>query len=678
MAQVFLDAHPHHVLIKTDFTNAFNLVPRRLILHGLQTFCPRLIPWFQWAYGAASPLVDAQGRTMGASATGCRQGDPLASLLFCVAIQAALQDVQELLEREYASAMVSPTSDILHPGYVLGYMDDLTIAVPAALANRVATALEDIFRDSGLILNKAKCRFVGPLSTSIAAPYFTCVPDGDIILGSPTGTEEFRTTTCEKMVDGMAAPLPTLAKLQLDPLISTNLLRYCINARPSYLARVQDHDYCRPALHDFDQRVDQALCSIAEHVPVNLADPDQLDSSIAIVAVIRSLPLHRGGFGIARHSWLPGQVGCIRSRELTRSFVQEYYAGDTAFSAAMAQWTIMTVGEDAEDAEDTGQDTPVAECRMRMEAEFIATAADLHQDLLAHHLEAQAAWWLSSQFEGSGRWVSPPIGLRQAPHLVIRDAEYRQAMRARLLLHPLQEQIAIQPSLNLQCVCRDHPDAQIVHQQAPQFARISLKEPFHYLDCFRRRALMKRRHDAVIQILEAFVKKRFPLIAISREPELPTKDDVTTRVVADLRLTLPHIGRQFVIDGVVCNPAAPTYRNPGVRSHETPQAANNKRDQLKIAHYHDLTRPDITRMDPRMYYTFNVEATGRLGPSAEQFITELFRASGRSNDLQNTSGPSPILALTKDIGTAIAKVNAQAALLHKREVSFAQASSHAD
>ncbi len=87
MSQVFLDAHSGHALIK----NAFNLTPRRLMLEGLQAFCPRLIPWFRWAYGEPSPLV-------GSSQRGCRQGDPLAALLFCVAIQGALKEVSDLLQ----------------------------------------------------------------------------------------------------------------------------------------------------------------------------------------------------------------------------------------------------------------------------------------------------------------------------------------------------------------------------------------------------------------------------------------------------------------------------------------------------------------------------------------------------------------------------------------------------
>jgi hypothetical protein len=78
MSQVFLDAHPGYVIIKTDFKNAFNLTPRRLMLESLQAFCHRLTPWFRWAYDEPSPLVDSQGRNnVGCSQRGCRQGDPL-------------------------------------------------------------------------------------------------------------------------------------------------------------------------------------------------------------------------------------------------------------------------------------------------------------------------------------------------------------------------------------------------------------------------------------------------------------------------------------------------------------------------------------------------------------------------------------------------------------------------
>ncbi len=147
ISQVFLDAHPSHVLIKTDFKKAFNLTSRRLILEGLQAFCPRLITWFRWAYDEPSPLVDSQGRTVGSSQWGCRQGDHLAALLFCVAIQGALKEVSDLFQHasDEATQGLNPTpmTQLQHPSTVLAYMGDCTIAFPSRLSNRVAADLSD-------------------------------------------------------------------------------------------------------------------------------------------------------------------------------------------------------------------------------------------------------------------------------------------------------------------------------------------------------------------------------------------------------------------------------------------------------------------------------------------------------------------------------------------------------
>ena len=178
-------------------------------------------------------------------------------------------------------------------------------------------------------------------------------------------------------------------------------------------------------------------------------------------------------------------------------------------------------------------------------------------------------------------------------------------------------------------------------------------------------------------VLERFLKARFPSITISKETDVSTKRSVNKRAVADFVITLPsHGGRRFIVDVVVCNPSAPCYRNRRVRAHEVIQAANNRRDQFKIDHYHRLTSPDITRMSPQAYYTFNVEATGRLGPAAEKFVQDLYRACGRASDLDVAVGPSPILALTRDVGTVIAKYNAQVALSYIRESSAVLVASH--
>ncbi len=136
------------------------------------------------------------------------------------------------------------------------------------------------------------------------------------MLGSPTGTEEYRALQCLSMVGEMEACLPTLVRLQVDPLIATNLIRYCVNSKPSYLARVQEPQMPIQALKRFDMAVDFALRRTAEHVPRNPALPEDRRRTIHSFFVIRSLPLHHGGGGIQRHSWVARQVVCPQGYKL--------------------------------------------------------------------------------------------------------------------------------------------------------------------------------------------------------------------------------------------------------------------------------------------------------------------------------------------------------------------------
>jgi len=383
-----------------------------------------------------------------------------------------------------------------------------------------------------------------------------------------------------------------------------------------------------------------------------------------------------------RHSWIAGQAGCIRSRDLTRSFVEEYCSDVPAYLKTMDEWTAVTIGQASEDDDDQhieGTDTPVTELRKRLDAMYLRAAESLHLDLQDIGRDAAAAWFLSSQFEGSGRWISPPIGQRLAPHLTIRHEEYRQALRSRFLLHPLQDHFRMQPDLSLNCECKTKPPQHDGHQQSSLFAVISQSEPFHYLDCRNRAKQIKSRHDNVLLVLEKFIKARFPTVTLNTEQELPTRPDCDKRVIADLVLKLPPFGtRRMVLDVAIANPAAPSYRNQQNGSIVKPGAANEYRDQFKTAHYSNLTYPDVTKLSPRCYYTFNVEATGRLGASAEQFIKDLYKECQRARELEAAIGPSPIQALARDIGTVIAKYNAQAALFYKRAVSFVPAASQAE
>jgi hypothetical protein len=108
-------------------------------------------------------------------------------------------------------------TQLQHPGTVLAYMGDCTIAVPSCLANQVVADRFDIFAASGLILNVQKSRFIGPEAAHIENSVFAYNPEGDVVLGSPTGTEEYRALQRLSMVGEMEACLPTLVRLQVDP-----------------------------------------------------------------------------------------------------------------------------------------------------------------------------------------------------------------------------------------------------------------------------------------------------------------------------------------------------------------------------------------------------------------------------------------------------------------------------
>eukprot|EP00981_Chlorochromonas_danica_P015026 scaffold10081_cov149-Ochromonas_danica.AAC.2 len=194
-------------------------------------------------------------------------------------------------------------------------------------------------------------------------------------------------------------------------------------------------------------------------------------------------------------------------------------------------------------------------------------------------------------------WISPPIGVYVPPSQLLHGTKYLLALRARLLLHPLEEQLALQPSLPpSHCHC-----ARITSltEEVPHVHQASLDEPFHGLDCVHTKGFASRRHKAVVDAIGRFVKKNFK-VKTQTEPRIPLKvlpspppqppapedpapttttttgdpqqqgpDSAGGHVRADLRINIPSKARTFVLDVVVANPAAPTHPRQYVDRSET-------------------------------------------------------------------------------------------------------------
>jgi hypothetical protein len=150
------------------------------------------------------------------------------------------------------------------------------------------------------------------------------------------------------------------------------------------------------------------------------------------------------------------------------------------------------------------------------------------------------------------------------------------------------------------------------------------------------------------------------------EELIPSPKEVRSDL--EVLLTTPSgIIKTFVLDIAMGNPAAPRFFQGGKTPHLTPDTANDARDQEKLDHYG--THTTLVGRTPKVYYTFNVEATGRLGPSALAFLQDIFSSAGKSYDLDGISarfGPSPVMKLLRNIVPAVARINAKLSKAYTR------------
>ena len=169
LARRFLDDMlADRLLIKLDFSNAFNTLRRDSIRETVEQQIPGLLWYFDSAYGQSTHLE--YGDFTIESAEGIQQGDPLGPLLFCLTIHPLLSGI--------------------HSNFVSGYLDDIALGGEAAVAISDIQRLELAAKTLGLSLNYNKCEVIGlsNLTRSLwdsAELYFTETPLIDTLLGTP-------------------------------------------------------------------------------------------------------------------------------------------------------------------------------------------------------------------------------------------------------------------------------------------------------------------------------------------------------------------------------------------------------------------------------------------------------------------------------------------------------------
>jgi hypothetical protein len=223
--EILKDPGSNKIIIRLDKKNAFNSIPRAIIRRGILKHCPELLWYFDWCYGSCTRLVMVNGIVLGLSACGVRQGDPLGPLFYCLGLDQVLFEAQQRF----------PSVDFLYyldDGFLHGVDKDVIQAYDFL---KDQLALINQILDTG---DPKKCIiFASRFSPHEDFPSELKIStEGLLVLGCPYGSPDYIDTELIKIVSKLSVLVKRLELV--DAKCAYVLVKYCINTKGSYLARV--------------------------------------------------------------------------------------------------------------------------------------------------------------------------------------------------------------------------------------------------------------------------------------------------------------------------------------------------------------------------------------------------------------------------------------------------------
>ena len=298
------------IMVKLDFSNAFNSLRRLDMIQAVKDRLPDLYPYVYSAYAVPSNLY--YGHFTLLSNEGPQQGDPIGPLLFSNAIH--------------------PMLDSMESELTIGYLDDLTLADTQLVVERDVQRVIDVGICLGLHLNVSKCELITSQDTTISSTLlksFKRLTTGESdLLGAPLFQGACLDAEWEKRCEDMSRASERLATLNSqDALI---LLRASFGA-----PRVQHLLRCSPSvghlnLVKFDKIQRASLTKISNS---DISDMQWLQAS---------LPIKEGGLGVKRVASLalPAFLASAASTTLHQDaiLVKCNLPSDTFTDACQTDW----------------------------------------------------------------------------------------------------------------------------------------------------------------------------------------------------------------------------------------------------------------------------------------------------------------------------------------------------
>ena len=384
---------PACILVKLDFTNAFNTIRRDAVLEAVARHVPDLLPFASSAYGSAS---DLHLGVVLESAEGVQQGDPLGPLLFCL-------------------ALADPLSK-LNADFISGYLDDIGLGGPADSIAREVKAFEKNTKEIGLHLNYCKCEVIG-LSPSSRATWAAAgltfqetKPETATLLGTPIHQAGVDDAVKAKR-DLLESAVPRLkcmsgheALFLLSHSLAIPRLQYLLRTAPCFLSKEPER---------FD---DMIMNTLSTCLNIRLGSTER---------VLASQPVRWGGLGLRSATDLAPSC-FLASVSASASLldrllpVRALSAPDGCRSQALTIWTAMS-----------GSAPPTSSSDIALQRAWDDPICKSHSEMLISRAnDADRARLLAGQATGSGAWLhalpSSALGLR------LGDDEVRMAAGLRL------------------------------------------------------------------------------------------------------------------------------------------------------------------------------------------------------------------------------------------------------
>ena len=297
-----------------DFANAFNCINRAHVMRTVYTdkdLCS-LHKMIQFAYGSDTPLYsrdDTTGRyrQVLTSSNGVRQGDPLASALFCLSVQCVYDEVKQCV-----ADMQKPLPYDNHADTIKAIHDDLVVMVDLRVESikRVMNCARDAAARVGLRVQPAKCKLVwmhGDACASDsdrAAVQAYCVEqhlmltDNCLLLGAPLAAADADTSAlCHSIVDSHNSFFDIVASDAMPVQEAMNVLRIAAAPKLDYVSQLVAPHLMQTAAAKFDASVQRTTIKKLE-----LQHVMRDDTTTALVHQQLAMPTKNGGFGIRRIS----------------------------------------------------------------------------------------------------------------------------------------------------------------------------------------------------------------------------------------------------------------------------------------------------------------------------------------------------------------------------------------